>query len=78
MTPARIRRLRKRHNLTQQALADYLGVDQSTVSRWEGEGVMPSGPALRLLGQMEGAILAAPEFPPSRTRTRGRQRAEAA
>lgn len=59
MTPARIRRLRKRHNLTQQALADCLGVDQSTVSRWEGEGVTPSGPALRLLSQMEAAPLAA-------------------
>ncbi len=70
MTPARIRRLRKRHNLTQQALADYLGVDQSTVSRWEGEGVMPSGPALRLLGQMEGTMLVAPDAAASRPRSR--------
>lgn len=60
MTPDRIRRLRQRHNLTQRALADSLGVDQSTVSRWETDGVQPSGPALRLLTQLEASAPAAP------------------
>lgn len=35
MDGAEIRRLRKRAGLTQEALADCIGVEQGTVSRWE-------------------------------------------
>lgn len=35
LSPAEIRAIRKTHGLTQAALADHLGVQVTTVSRWE-------------------------------------------
>jgi len=45
--------IRARLGLSQTALAQQLGVDQSTVSRWETGELSPSGPALILLRQLE-------------------------
>lgn len=45
-----IRALRLSLGLTQEELADRVGVDQSTVSNWERDnGTTPRGPALKLL-----------------------------
>lgn len=35
MTPEELRTLREKANLSQQKLADMLGVNRQTVSRWE-------------------------------------------
>lgn len=44
-----IREIRKKlGGISQETLADALGVDQSTVSNWEN-GKRPRGPALRLI-----------------------------
>ena len=40
--PARIRSLRETHKLTQQRLADLLGVSFATVNRWENKQTKPS------------------------------------
>lgn len=40
--PRVIRTLRRRENMTQQALADRLGVDQTSVSRWERGTDLPA------------------------------------
>ncbi|KPP81543.1 MAG: hypothetical protein HLUCCA04_07030 [Oceanicaulis sp. HLUCCA04] len=40
--PRMIRALRGRENLTQEALAGYLGVDQTSVSRWERGRDLPA------------------------------------
>ena len=37
MTPNELTRLRVKLTLTQEALAQRVGVDKSTVSRWESE-----------------------------------------
>ena len=49
-----IRKLRKRLGLTQQQLADKLGVDRTTVSRWERGEVEPSPMAERQLEELKG------------------------
>ena len=41
-----VRRLRKKHNLTQKSLADAIGYSEKTVSKWETEGSIPSIEAL--------------------------------
>lgn len=41
-----VRRLRKKHNLTQKSLADAIGYSEKTVSKWETEGSVPSIEAL--------------------------------
>ena len=41
-----VRRLRKKHNLTQKSLADNIGYSEKTVSKWENEGSVPSIEAL--------------------------------
>lgn len=51
-TPAKIRALRSSLGWNQKAMADYLGVDRSTVSRIESDQE-PSGPVLRLLQQLD-------------------------
>ncbi|SFX07574.1 helix-turn-helix domain-containing protein [Marinospirillum alkaliphilum] len=38
----RIKRLRRARNMTQQQLAELLGIDQGAVSRWERGHIMPS------------------------------------
>jgi DNA-binding transcriptional regulator YiaG len=43
VTPAQVKKLRKRFNLTQQGLANLLGVPQSTVGRWEAAISSPRG-----------------------------------
>lgn len=44
--------LRKTLDLSQQSLAEKIGVDQGTVSKWESGKQSPSGPALKLLKQL--------------------------
>jgi DNA-binding transcriptional regulator YiaG len=44
-----VRRLRRHLALTQQALADELGVRQQTVSEWETGAYRPRGASERLL-----------------------------
>ena len=45
----RVRRLRRALQLTQQALAEQLGVRQQTVSEWEVGIYQPRGASARLL-----------------------------
>ncbi len=45
----RIRVLRRHLGLTQQELADELGIRQQTVSEWETGMYRPRGPSLTLL-----------------------------
>jgi DNA-binding transcriptional regulator YiaG len=45
----RVRGLRRRLNLTQQQLADALGVRQQTVSEWETGIYQPRGASARML-----------------------------
>lgn len=47
-----LEKLRKRLNLTQAALAEHLGVHQSTIARIEDGKRSPSGPVQRLLEQL--------------------------
>ena len=35
MNPKQIKRLRESHSMTQGELASHLGVDRTTISRWE-------------------------------------------
>jgi DNA-binding transcriptional regulator YiaG len=46
---ARVRDLRRALGLTQQGLADELGVRQQTVSEWETGAYLPRGASVRLL-----------------------------
>lgn len=48
-----IKAIRAKHNLTQAQLGEAVGVDQSTVSNWERDGV-PNGPARKLLIRLYG------------------------
>ena len=47
---ARLLALRRHLGLTQQALAEELGVRQQTVSEWETGAYRPRGASARLLG----------------------------
>lgn len=47
-----IKAIRKIFNITQDELAQRLGVEQSTVSMWEGGKRSPSGTAQRMLVQV--------------------------
>ena len=49
-----IRALRDRLNWSQEKLAEYLGLDRSSVSRMEN-GQAPKGPTLRLLRDLDKA-----------------------
>lgn len=51
----RVLNLRKKLGLTQQELAERLGVTQATVNRWEREKKHPSPLAEHLLAELEAA-----------------------
>ena len=57
----RIRDLRKKHDLTQEKLADYLGVSYQAVSKWECNLTSPDlgliGPLTKLLGVSSDELL---------------------
>lgn len=52
----RLKRYRKERNLTQQQLADALGVSNKSVSRWESGGGYPDVPLLVPLARALAAI----------------------
>lgn len=52
MTGKDIKELRKKRKLTQQQLADKLGVHQVTVAEWEAGRKKPSNLALRQLNRL--------------------------
>lgn len=53
----RVRTYRKAKNMTQQELADALGVSNKTVSRWEAEGSYPDPPTLLRLARALGVTV---------------------
>ena len=55
MTGERVRRLRQKLGLTQERLAQLLGVSWTTVNRWEAGASSPTGMAARLLMLLERA-----------------------
>lgn len=46
------REIRERLNLTQQEMAKGVGVNVSTIWRWEASGVPVKGPAMMLLDRL--------------------------
>ena len=52
MTDNEIKELRKRLNMTQQELANAVGVDRVTVARWEAGQKKPSNLARRQLARL--------------------------
>ena len=52
MEPKRIKELRKRMGWAQAELARQVGVDTTTVNRWENEKQKPSQMALRQLKRL--------------------------
>jgi transcriptional regulator with XRE-family HTH domain len=44
-------------NMTQQELADMLGIDRTTVTKWETGACMPSIKMLRLLSNILGCTI---------------------
>lgn len=54
---ARLRAARRGAGLTQQQLAEALGVEPITVSRWEREVTSPSRPRLRRIAELTGTSL---------------------
>lgn len=53
MTGQEIKALRQKHKLTQQALADKLGVHRVTVAEWEASHKRPSNLARRQLARLQ-------------------------
>lgn len=53
MTAKEIKELRKKLKLTQQELADKIGVDRVTVARWENGNKRPSNLAERQLARLK-------------------------
>ena len=58
MTPARIRRIRRRSRTSQTVFAAYLNTSPSTVRQWEQGLKRPNGPSLKLLDLVERKGLA--------------------
>jgi DNA-binding transcriptional regulator YiaG len=52
MLPQQVKRLRKVLGMTQQKFADFLGVPQSTVGRWEAGLNSPRGLNLKALKEL--------------------------
>ncbi len=52
-TNLEIKAIRNKAGMTQNMLADYLGVSKKTVEAWELGRTHPTGPAYRLLGILE-------------------------
>ena len=57
MSPIEIKDLRKLKKLTQEQLGEICGVRNSSVSRWEKGVDSPSGPALKILKQLQNGDL---------------------
>lgn len=53
MSPAKIKSLRKKVNVSQAVLAAVLNTSTSTVQKWEVGDKKPSGPSLKLLSLIE-------------------------
>ena len=53
----RIQELRKRHNLSQEALGEKLGVSRQAISRWEMDGAVPEVDKLIAMGKLFGVSL---------------------
>ena len=49
ISPSELKEYRRSLGLTQQALADYVGVSKKTVERWESSGLTIHGPIVPLL-----------------------------
>jgi len=56
MTKEAITTLREARGWSQAFLADQLGVDQGTVSKWENGKASPSGPARKLLERFASEV----------------------
>ena len=48
-SPEAIRRLRRRHKVSQPQFAQMLGLGKTTIQQWEQGVKKPSGPSLKLL-----------------------------
>jgi putative transcriptional regulator len=55
-TAERVRHLRERAGMLQAEFADYLGINQSTVSRLEAGNWPPRGPVIKLLDNLRASI----------------------
>lgn len=55
MTAKKLRALRSKLGLSQSEFAELLGVNQSTIARWEREERRIGGPASKLLAQLAQA-----------------------
>jgi putative transcriptional regulator len=53
MEPARIKRIRESHRVSQPVFARYLNTSESTIEKWESGVKKPSGMALKLLDIVE-------------------------
>lgn len=53
MSPAQIKALRKKANMSQAVFAAVLNTSTSTVQKWEIGDKRPSGPSLKLLSLIE-------------------------
>lgn len=56
LTAVRVRSVRTKLGLTQEQLANVLGVTWTTVSRWEGDSSSPTGMPARLLFLLEESV----------------------
>jgi len=52
-----LRRWRRKHRVTQEALAQRCGVTTNTVARWEQADRIPSGPHVRKLIEITDALM---------------------
>ena len=52
MTPARIRKLREKMQISRERMAELVGVSARTVEGWEN-GKHPSGSAIKVMKQYE-------------------------